>query len=121
MKERIRPLGYNVLLEMEEVKDTTAAGIFLGDVGREQANVDVGYVRAIGNIAFAGFTGCDPSSYPPSHPFFSMKPHEIWGIKIGDKVEYQHLEGQISRTKGYEKWRIVPDSLLTILVENCDE
>lgn len=122
MKEAIEPLGFQVLIEMIEVKDVSAGGVFMGNVAREQSTVDTGYVRAIGNIAFAGFAGCDPESYSPSHPFHSLKPHQIWGIDIGDKVEYQHLEGQISRTKGYERFRVVPDSLINIkVVEKANE
>jgi co-chaperonin GroES (HSP10) len=122
MTETIVPLGFQVLLEMEEVKDVSAGGVFMGDVRREQSNVDIGYVRAFGNTAFRGFPGCDPESYPPSHQFHSMQPHQIWGINIGDKVEYHHLEGQTSRTKGYERFRVVPDSQIIIkIVEKAND
>ncbi len=117
MTETIKPLGYNVLVEMEEVKDVSKGGIFMGDVERDQSVVDIGYVRAIGNIAFAGFAGCDPSTYPTNSIFHSMQPHQIWGINVGDKVEYHHLEGQTSRTKGYERFRVIPDSQIIIKVE----
>jgi hypothetical protein len=116
MTEAIVPLGFQVLIEMIEVKNVSGGGIYMGDIKREQSTVDRGYVRAIGNIAFVGFAGCDPSAYAPGHSFHTMKPHQIWGIEIGDLVEYQHLEGQISRTEGYDRFRVVPDSLINIKV-----
>lgn len=110
MTEAIKPNGFYVLVEMIEVKNVSAGGIHLGDVRKEQDACDIGYIRAVGNTAFSKFPGCDPSEYPPSHPFYSMTPCQIWGIDIGDKVEYRRHEGKISGIAGCEKLRYIPDT-----------
>lgn len=110
MSEQIKPNGFYVLVEMVEVKNVSAGGIHLGDVRREQDAADIGFIRGIGNTAFFKFPGCDPSEYPPSHSFYSMSPAQIWGVEIGDKVEYRRYEGKGSAVKGYEKFRYIPDT-----------
>jgi co-chaperonin GroES (HSP10) len=106
----IEPLGFYVLIEVEEVKNLSAGGIHLGDVKKEQSACDVGIVRAIGNTAFRGFPGCTPSDYSPSHKFFDLEPHQIWGVEIGDKVEYRAYEGKLSGIKDVKNMRYIPDT-----------
>ena len=110
MSEVARPLGFFVMIEMEEVKELSKGGVYVGDVRREQEGCDVGYVRAVGNIAFRGLPGCNPSDYPPSHEFYKMEPHQIWGINIGDKVEYRRYEGKRSAAKESANMRYIPDT-----------
>lgn len=106
----IEPLGLYVLVQMETIEDKSAGGILLGDVKREQGACDIGTVIAIGPTAFRGFAGCNPSDYPPSHPFYSKEPHEIWGINVGDKVEYRSFEGKLSGVKDVKNMRYIPDT-----------
>jgi len=106
----IQPNGYYVLVEMIEVKNVSEGGIILGDVRKEQDACDVGYVRAVGNTAFIGLPGCNPSDYPPGHDFYSKSPHQIWGIDIGDKIEYRRHEGKVSAIDGNERLRYIPDT-----------
>lgn len=113
----LKPLGFYVLIEMEEVKEVSAGGIILGDVSREQDAADVGYVRAIGPTAFFGYAGCDQSEYPPSHSRYEMAPHEIWGIDVGDKVEYRRYEGKVTGQKDFKNFRYIPDSAIIGKVE----
>jgi co-chaperonin GroES (HSP10) len=113
----LKPLGFYVLIEMEEVKEVSAGGILLGDVSREQDAADVGYVRDIGSTAFVGYAGCIPSEYPPSDSRYDMQPHEIWGINIGDKVEYRRYEGKVTGQKDYKNFRYIPDSAIIGKVE----
>lgn len=110
MSEEIRPNGFYVLVEMIEVKNVSAGGIHLGDVRKEQDACDIGFVRAVGNTAFIGMPGCNPSDYPGSHPFHQKEPHQIWGIDIGDKVEYRRHEGKVSAVHGNDKMRYIPDT-----------
>ena len=112
MSEAIEPLGFYVLIEMIEIKKTSAGGIILDskDVDRQQEGCDIGFVRSIGNVAFSGFAGCNPADYPPSHAFYSMTSAQIWGINIGDKVEYRRFEGKVSGIDGCDKLRYIPDS-----------
>jgi co-chaperonin GroES (HSP10) len=109
-KSVIEPLGFYVLIEVEEVKEVSPGGIYTGDAKRDQEACDIGYVRAIGNTAFRGFPGCLPSEYAPGHAYYDMQPHEIWGIKIGDKVEYRKFEGKLSGVKGVKNMRYIPDT-----------
>lgn len=115
----IEPLGFNVLIEMIEVKNTSAGGIILNnnDVSRQQEGCDVGYVRAFGPIAYQGFQGCNPSEYPPLDPRYKMEPHELWGVKLGDKVEYRRHEGKLSGENDCELFRYIPDSMIIGKVE----
>lgn len=112
MSERavVEPLGFYVLIEVDEVKNVSAGGIHLGDVRREQDACETGVIRAIGNTAFRGFAGCNPSDYPPSHPFYTLEPHQIWGFNVGDKVEYRRHEGKLSGIKDAKNMRYIPDT-----------
>lgn len=106
----IEPLGLYVLVQMETIEDKSAGGILLGDVRREQGACDIGTVIAIGPTAFHNFAGCNPSDYPPSSPRHDMQPHEIWGINVGDKVEYRSFEGKLSGVKDVKNMRYIPDT-----------
>ena len=109
---KVEPLGFYVLVEMIKIEETSAGGIVLQakDVAREQDGCDQGYVRAIGNTAFRGFPGCNPNDYPPSHEFYSLTPAQIWGINVGDKVEYRRYEGKLSGVKDVKNMRYIPDT-----------
>ena len=99
----IKPLGFYVIVEMIEVEETSQGGIILSqtDVAKQQEATDIGYVRAIGPTAFAGYPGCDNEG---------SKPHQQWGLVIGQKVEYRRFEGKRSAIEGYENHRYIPDS-----------
>jgi co-chaperonin GroES (HSP10) len=109
---QIAPLGFNVLIEMVKIKNTSDGGIYMGDVEREQDSADVGYIRAFGPIAYHGFNGCNPNDYPPLDPRYKMEPYELWGVKVGDKVEYRRHEGKLSNQDGCELFRYIPDSMI---------
>lgn len=111
-ESNIEPLGFYVLVEMIKIEEKSAGGIVLqsNDVKREQDGCDIGFVRAIGQTAFRGFPGCNPSDYPPNHLFHTMTPAEIWGIKEGDKVEYRRYEGKKSGVKEFDRFRYIPDT-----------
>lgn len=115
----IKPLGFYVLIEMVEIEKKSAGGIILDhkDVERLQEGCDIGYIRAIGNTAFRGFAGCQPTEYPPNHEFYSLEPHQIWGFNIGDKVEYRRFEGKVSGVDGNDRFRYIPDTQIIGLVE----
>ena len=114
----LKPLGFYVLIEMEEVRSMSEGGIITSlNTEREQDAADVGYVRDIGPTAFVGYAGCIPSEYPPSDSRYDMQPHEIWGINIGDKVEYRRYEGKVTGQKDYKNFRYIPDSAIIGKVE----
>lgn len=85
--EDISPCGYNVLVEMDEVNDTSEGGVYLGEreTAREQAAVPSGTVLAFGPACFK------------NHDSGVNSPKD-WGVKVGDKIHfprhaYQRVEG----------------------------
>ena len=102
---KIKPLGFYVLIEMELVEETSAGGIILDRdlVSKEQDATDTGYVRAIGPTAYYGYPGCNPEGK-------LLVPYQMWGLEVGQKIEYRKFEGKKSSVKGYENYRYIPDS-----------
>jgi len=101
----IKPLGFYVLIEMEIVEEISAGGIILDRdlVSKEQDATDTGYVRAIGPTAYCGYPGCDTEGK-------LLVPYQMWGLEVGQKIEYRKFEGKKSSAKGYENYRYIPDS-----------
>ena len=123
---KIKPLGFYVLVEMEEVEKKTAGGIVLpGDlVAKEQDATSVGYIRAFGPTAYVGYPGCDRitdegplTASDELSGMTSATPHGSWGLEIGDKVEYRKFEGKASSMIGFENHRYIPDSHIIGAVE----
>lgn len=114
---KIKPLGFYVLVEMEQVRKGGVIELPEDIIAKEQDATSVGYVRAIGPTAFAGYPGCDinDSSSPLTavealSGMTSATPHGCWGLEIGMKIEYRKFEGKKSAVKGYENYRYIPDS-----------
>lgn len=93
---QVAPTGFSVLIQQDKVEATSEGGIFLGDVTREQRACESGTVLAIGPIAFRGIAGCDPKEYSPSNPRSEMEPHQIYGINVGDRVDFTRYAGDTS-------------------------
>jgi len=70
---KIKPLGYYVLVEVDEAEKTTASGIVLPDelVKKEQAVTQFGYIRAFGPTAYVDWAGCNKPD---------KTPQECWGV-----------------------------------------
>lgn len=117
---KIKPLGFYVIVEMEKV--TTGGVIELPEdiIAKEQDATSIGYVRAIGPTAFAGYPGCDEDSKvnPSSGVRTYMTPADKWGLKVGQKIEYRKFEGKKSAVKGYENYRYIPDSHIIGAIEH---
>lgn len=107
---KIKPLGFYVLIEMEEIETTSAGGIILSEstVNKEQEATDQGWVRAIGPTAYNGYPGCEDEKDLAGS----------WGVKIGDKVEYRKYEGKRSSAEGYENYRYINDSHIIGVIED---
>jgi co-chaperonin GroES (HSP10) len=106
----VEPLGHYILVEALKVEDTSASGIYLGDKTREQSACEFGIVRAFGPTCFIGIDGCDPERYPPGDPRYNMAPHELWGLNVGDQVEYRRYEGKYTGIKEAGALRYIPDA-----------
>jgi co-chaperonin GroES (HSP10) len=112
----LKPTGYYVLIEMEEVSQKVTEGALKGFVmssntehEREQGGHDVGIVRALGPNAFAGYNGCDGET--------SSERAEQWGCKIGDKVEFNRYDGKVPRYPDYQNHRIIQDHHIIGVIE----
>ena len=113
---KIKPLGFYVLIEMEEVGKVSEGGIVLPEdlIKKEQDAADVGYVRAIGPTAFSGYPGCEDRQ-----DIVGFKPHHAWGLEVGQKVEYRKFEGKRSSQRDYENFRYLPDSHIIGVVDDA--
>lgn len=109
----IKPLGHYVAVEIIENESKTASGIVIAtgkNAEFERDAVEFGRVLELGPIAFVGVTGCIQSQYLPSHPHHDMKPNEIWGVNVGDVVEFRRFEGKKTGLKGKDRVRYIPDT-----------
>jgi co-chaperonin GroES (HSP10) len=96
----IKPNGFYVLVEMEEVEETTESGIVVStgsQKAREQGGHDVGIVLDIGPTAHRGYDGCDAET-PEGRA-------AQWGYKIGDKVQFDRYQGKLID----DKYRLITD------------
>lgn len=112
---KIKPLGFYILIEMEVVEEMTAGGIALPEslTNKEQDATSIGYVRAIGPTAYHGYPGCDAEDWQKELSgkcAADVTPPELWGLRIGQKIEYRKFEGKKSAIEGYENYRYIPDS-----------
>ncbi len=105
---KVQPLGFYVLIEMDDVENVSESGIILATNDmhkREQNRCDVGTIIAFGPTCFVGFVGCEEGP-------------KAWGVKVGDRVEYEAYEGKASKydmegnvpEAGRERLRFIPDS-----------
>ncbi len=108
MTNRIRPCGYYVLVKVEEVESKTEGGIVLPDslVEKEQATVQTGQVINFGPTVFIGMRGIEERDIAST----GKHPAELWGVRIGDKVEFRKYEGKPSAVPGMEDYRYIPDT-----------
>ena len=99
----VKPLGYNVLVEIIPVKIKSDFGIILSgndEAERERKGRDLARIIAFGPTSFKGYAGCEcPAD---------------WGVKEGDIVELStRYDGKFSRAgeygKQYENYRYVND------------
>ena len=122
---KIKPLGFYIIVEMETVRKGGLIELPEDIIAKEQDATSIGYVRAIGPTAFAGYPGCDinDSSAPLTaveqlSGMTSATPHGCWGLEVGQKIEYRKFEGKKSAVKGYENYRYIPDSHIIGAIED---
>ena len=111
---KIKPAGYFVLIEIEPVEETFAnSAIVMAEDSRKKeiGGRDIGTVVSFGPIAFKGFDGCDSP--------------EDWGVKIGDRVEFNMYDGKTPRVseldKNLENLKLIKDNDIIAIVESDDE
>lgn len=105
----IKPTGYYVLVELEPIdKDVKSeAGIILTtgkDEDRYRNAQCIGTILEFGPMAFKGLqNGCDTP--------------EQWGVKVGDKVEFNSHDGKIPKSAGDKDVRLIIDQHIICKVE----
>jgi len=109
--------GHYVLVEVLEVKNVSDGGIILGDAEREQMACEYGRVVSFGPTSYIGLSGCDPEKYPPSDPRYKMQPHQLWGVEVGDQVQFSRMEGVIMRDSNGRQFRAIPDNKIIVCIE----
>lgn len=108
---RIKPTGHYVLVKVEAIEDThTGTSIIMvsDEARREHGGRDIGIVLEFGPTAYKGFAGCES----PEH----------WGVKVGDKVEFNRYDGKIPRVAElddkFKDYRIINDNDIIAVVED---
>ncbi len=108
MTMKIKPCGFQVLIEMEDVEEKSEGGIIMQTMNeqeREQRGHDVGRIVAFGPVAYQGFSGCDgPEDWHPD-------------LKEGALVEFRRYDGKIPRHDLDMKYRVVNDSDILMVIE----
>lgn len=89
----VKPLGYNVLVEIVPVQIKSSSGIILNSENeqkREHSGRDLAKVIAFGPLAYQGVGGTE------------CKTPEEWGVAVGDIVELSaRYDGKFTRAKEY--------------------
>lgn len=108
----IKPVGFQVLVKMEEVEMISAGGIVIATAienKREQAGHDIGVIVSFGPLAYIGWEGVEGVS--------ADERAECWGLKVGDKVEFHRYDGKELDHPGYEDHRLIPDKDIIGVIE----
>lgn len=109
----IRPLGSFILIEAKLVETVSSGGIVLPkDLTKKEQTVEpTGTVVAIGPCAYVGWAGCDVEG---------KKPHECWGIKVGDTIEHKRYDG-LDSVKSDENtiYRYIQDTDILGVLDEC--
>lgn len=107
-----KALGYFVLIELDEVKETTKSGIIVhngADLEREQRGQHKGKIVSFGPCAFAGYNGIDADT--------AEDRAAQWGVKLGDTVEMGRYAGEMMEKEGVDRYMVVPDQKLMARLE----
>lgn len=109
----VSPLGFYILIELEEVDKVSKGGIILPDdlIAKEQSATSTGRIKEIGPLAYVNWPGCDQEG---------KETHECWGINVGDLVEFKKYQGMESVTDDGDRYRYIPDSHIVGLIKESE-
>lgn len=103
MTNKIRPAGYYILVEVEPVEETHENSNIImvqDERKREAGGRDIGTIIEFGPICFQGYADC--------------KGPADWGVKVGDKVEFNRYDGKTPRLAEIDpelaNYRIINDN-----------
>ena len=101
----LKPTGYYVRVSVEVVEQVSAGGIIKAtniEHTREQDGHDVGVLEALGPTAYSGFQGVDDKAGVTERA-------AQYGLKIGDKVQFNRYDGKVPRHQEEGNYRIIQD------------
>jgi len=104
----LKPTGYYVLVKMEKVTKVSKGGIIMyteNEHKREQGGHDMGTLVALGPTAFCGYAGIDLEGPNTAHDRA-----ELWGVKIGDKIEFNKYDGKTPSHPDFKDYRLIQDA-----------
>lgn len=90
---KLRPTGYYVLVQMEEVEEKSEGGIVLATAQshkREQEGHDVVRILAFGPTCFAGFQGINDEAK-------LVDRCAQYGVKVGDLAQVTRYDAALAR------------------------
>ena len=108
----VKPLGFNVLVEIIPIQEKSKGGIILASSAnekeRERKGRDIARIIEFGPTAYNGYSGC--------------KNHKDWGVEEGDIVELStRYDGKFTRAFEYsddfKNYRYVTDQDILGLVQ----
>ncbi len=115
MTESIQATGWHVLIELIEVSQTTASGIYVSSNTQhdtEQKGEHRGVVINFGPQAFSGYRGIDDD-------LDAVGRAAQWGVKIGDIVEVGRYAGVEVNIDNKNDWRmLIQDSKIMGVISN---
>ena len=109
-KSGITPVGLSILVEPEQVEETTASGIIVAtpsELEREQLRQTDGVVLAVGPIAF----------YDERDGRNNVIPR----CKVGDRIVMKAYAGMMRKGTDGRQYRIIADSDVIGVLEKNDE
>ena len=112
------PLGWNILVEMEAVEETTESGIIVAsktEQKRKQGGHYAGRVVSLGPLIYLGYS------------YFNMdqtaaERAAMWGYAVGDLISFSRYSGKLYEDReGCEDLRYVRDTdVIAKLEDNSD-
>jgi co-chaperonin GroES (HSP10) len=119
MSKKLKPCGFFILIDMDEVETMSPGGIELPKslVDTEQLGFDRGRPLAVGPTAYLAYKGAQDGKTPEERA-------AIWGYKLGDTVIFQKNAGKLmehsaeaGREEDYRNKRFIVDSQIMAVEE----
>jgi len=85
---------------------------------------EYGRIVSFGPTAFVGISGCDTKDYSFWKCLFSWAkwqkwkktPYQLWGVDVGDQVQFSRMEGVIVRDPDGRNLRAIPDVKIIVSI-----
>ena len=113
---KVIPLGYHILVQCPQVEEQSAGGIIKPDkvLQAERAKINTGTVVAFGKRVFSNYAGISADGT-------SEERAEMWGVKIGDRIQFASYQGHLFDERTMETdgdCRVIKDEQLVCVLED---